>query len=56
MMSYGGQSNLMMEVLTEQVPPEFLAYLDDLGIPYLFAGKKEVRQIAGNGVVLRYER
>jgi len=40
-MSYGGQSNLMMEVLTEQVSPEFLAYLDDLGIPYLFAGKED---------------
>lgn len=40
-MSYGGQSNLMMEVLTEQVPPEFLAYLDVLGIPHLFAGKED---------------
>lgn len=40
-MSYAGQKNLMLEVLTEQAPPEFLAYLDELGIPYLFAGKTD---------------
>lgn len=38
---YAGRRQLMLEVLTEQVRPEFLAYLDDLGIPYLFAGKED---------------
>lgn len=38
---YAGQRRLMLEVLTEQVKPEFLAYLDGLGIPYLFAGKED---------------
>lgn len=40
-MPYAGHESLILEVLTEQVPPEFLAYLDELGIPYLFAGKSE---------------
>lgn len=38
---YAGHESLMLEVLTEQVFPEFLAYLDELGIPYIFAGKTE---------------
>lgn len=33
--------SLMLEVLTDRVPAEFLACLDELGIPYLFAGKSE---------------
>lgn len=39
--TYAGVENMILEAVTEQVPPEFLAYLDDLGIPYLFAGKEE---------------
>ncbi len=39
--SYAGVDNLLLEAITEQVKPEFLAYLDELGIPYLFAGKQE---------------
>ncbi|MEQ3170119.1 dihydrofolate reductase family protein [Dysosmobacter welbionis] len=38
---YAGHKQIMQEVLTEQVPPEFLAYLDDKKIPYLFAGKED---------------
>lgn len=38
---YAGHRQLVLEVLTRQVQPEFLAYLDHLGIPYLFAGEKE---------------
>lgn len=38
---YAGRRQLMLEVLTEQVKPEFLAYLDEMGIPYLFAGKED---------------
>lgn len=30
-----------VEVLTKKVAPEFLAYLDDLEIPYLFAGEED---------------
>lgn len=30
----------VIEVLTEQAAPEYLAYLQDLGISYLFAGEK----------------
>lgn len=30
----------VIEVLTEQASPEYLAYLQDLGISYLFAGEK----------------
>ncbi len=41
MSSYGGMDSLLLEVLTEQVQPAFLAYLDELGIPYLFAGKED---------------
>lgn len=41
MMSYAGHDSLLLEVLTERVKPEFLAYLDELGIPYIFAGKSE---------------
>lgn len=40
-LSYGGKDYLLLEALTENVAPEFLAYLDELGIPYLFAGKEE---------------
>lgn len=39
--SYAGHESLMLEVLTEQVAPEFLAYLDELEIPYIFAGETE---------------
>lgn len=39
-MTYVGHDSLLLEVLTEKVQPEFLAYLDDLGIPYIFAGKE----------------
>lgn len=39
--SYAGHESLILEVLTEQVPPEFLAYLDEMEIPYLFAGEKD---------------
>lgn len=39
--AYAGQRRLTLEVLTEQVQPEFLAYLDELNIPYLFAGKTD---------------
>ncbi len=41
-MFYGGHESLILEVLTESVKPEFLAYLDALGIPYLFAGKNDL--------------
>ncbi|WP_125143385.1 dihydrofolate reductase family protein [Clostridium transplantifaecale] len=40
-MEYGGMKQVVLEVLTEQVKPEFLAYLDDKKIPYLFAGKRD---------------
>lgn len=40
-MSYAGHESLLLEVLTEQAPPEFLAYLDELEIPYLFAGERD---------------
>lgn len=40
--AYAGHKSLMLEVLTEQVPPEFLAYLDELGIPYIFAGESDL--------------
>lgn len=39
--AYAGYDNLILEVLTEKVPPEFLACLDDLCIPYIFAGKTD---------------
>ncbi len=32
----------VIEVLTEQVPDSYLAYLHRVGIPYLFAGKTEL--------------
>ena len=32
----------IIEVLTEQVSPEYLAYLDSLEIPYLFGGKDDL--------------
>ncbi len=38
---YAGHRQILMEVLTEQVKPEFLAYLDNKKIPYLFAGKED---------------
>lgn len=40
-MAYAGHESLILEVLTEKVSPEHLGYLDELGIPYLFAGKEE---------------
>jgi len=40
--SYGGKVTMILEVLTEKVAPEFLAYLDELGIPYTFAGKDDL--------------
>lgn len=41
LMRYAGHTSLILEVLTKQVQPEFLAYLDELNIPYMFAGDKE---------------
>jgi riboflavin biosynthesis pyrimidine reductase len=38
---YAGHKQILLEVLTEQAPPEFLAYLDDKKIPYLFAGEHD---------------
>lgn len=35
---WGGK---ILEVLTEQVTPEFVAYLDDMKISYMFAGKED---------------
>lgn len=32
----------IIEVLTEQADPRYLAYLEELGIPYLFAGETEI--------------
>lgn len=32
----------VVEILTEQVPDSYLAYLHRVGIPYLFAGKNEL--------------
>lgn len=40
-MPYAGQDSLILEVLTERADPRFPAYLDSLGIPYLFAGKDD---------------
>lgn len=40
-MEYGGRKSLIVEVITEQVKPEFLTYLKSLNIPYIFAGKTE---------------
>lgn len=40
-LSYAGHDSLILEVLTEKVAPEFLAYLDELNIPYIFAGKED---------------
>ncbi|MBQ2747264.1 MAG: dihydrofolate reductase family protein [Firmicutes bacterium] len=32
----------ILEVITEQVSPEFIAYLNDMQIPYMFAGKDDL--------------
>lgn len=40
-MSYAGHDSLILEVLTKQVAPEFLAYLDELEMPYMFAGEED---------------
>ena len=40
-MRYSGHNSLILEVLTEQVPPEVLAYYDSLSIPYIFCGSTE---------------
>lgn len=37
---YGGAQ--IIEVLTEQVDPRYLAYLEEMEIPYIFAGEKEI--------------
>lgn len=39
--TYAGRKLKVVEALTEQVKPEFLAFLKEKGIPYLFAGEKE---------------
>lgn len=39
---YGGRLSRVVEVLTEKVSPEFLAYLDSKDILYIFAGKEEL--------------
>lgn len=41
-MLYGGKKSQIVEVLTKGVSPEFVAYLDEIGIPYLFAGDQEM--------------
>ena len=40
-LSYAGHDSLILEGLTEKVAPEFLVYLDELKIPYIFAGKED---------------
>ncbi len=40
-LEYAGHRSLILEVLTEAVPPEVLAYYDDMHIPYMFAGKED---------------
>lgn len=39
---YGGFDSRVVEVLTEKVSPQFLAYLDSLGISYIFCGKEDL--------------
>lgn len=38
---YAGHDTLALEVLTKKVKPEFLSYLNDIGIPYMFAGEED---------------
>lgn len=38
----GYDKTQIFEVLTEQVDPKYLGYLQHLGIPYVFAGKTEI--------------
>lgn len=40
--TYAGRKLKVVEALTEQVKPEFLAFLRERGIPYFFAGEKEL--------------
>lgn len=37
-----GVKNRVVEVLTKKVQPEFLAYLDEYEIPYIFAGEDSI--------------
>lgn len=39
-MEYAGRKSLILEVLTERVPAEYIAYLDEMKIPYMFCGKE----------------